>query len=67
MVGVRQGAVAVVALCLLIEFASQARGSGEPDFGCKKVHRGKAQIDPNPKGRAPIAIGDSTMCCRSRT
>jgi hypothetical protein len=61
MVGVRQGAVAVGALCLSIAFTSMADGSGEPDFGCKKVHRGTATVDPNPKGRAPVAIGDSTM------
>jgi hypothetical protein len=61
MVGVRQGAVAVVALCLSAAFAPAAHGAGEPDFGCKRIHRGKAQIDPNTKGRAPLAIGDSTM------
>jgi hypothetical protein len=61
MVGVRQGAVAVGALCLSVAFASAAHGAGEPDFGCKKVHRGKATVDPNTKGRAPLAIGDSTM------
>ena len=37
------------------------QGSEGAAFGCKKVHRGKADIDPNPKGLAPIAIGDSTM------
>ena len=61
MVGVRQGTVAIAALCASVAFATAAHGSGEPDFGCKKVHRGKATIDPNPKGRAPVAIGDSTM------
>jgi hypothetical protein len=61
MVGVRQGAVAVVALCILIGLAAEANGAGEPDYGCKKIHRGKAQIDPNPKGKAPLTIGDSTM------
>jgi hypothetical protein len=61
MVGVRQGAVAVVVLCLSLGFAAAAHGAGEPDFGCKKIHRGKATLDPNPKGRAPVAIGDSTM------
>ncbi len=61
MVGVRQGAVAIAALCASVAFAAAAHGSGEPDFGCKKVHRGKATIDPNAKGRAPVAIGDSTM------
>jgi hypothetical protein len=61
MVGVRQGAVAVAALCLSVAFAATTYGAGEPDYGCKKVHRGKATVDPNPKGRAPVAIGDSTM------
>jgi hypothetical protein len=61
MVGVRQGTVAVVALCLLGALAATAHGSGEPDYGCKQIHRGKASVDPNPKGRAPVAIGDSTM------
>ena len=58
---VRQGTAAVVALCLLAGLASAAHGAGEPDFGCKKIHRGNADVDPNPKGRAPVAIGDSTM------
>jgi hypothetical protein len=58
---VRQGTAALVALCICVAFATAAHGAGEPDFGCKKVHRGKATIDPNDKGRAPIAIGDSTM------
>jgi hypothetical protein len=61
MVGVRQGTVAAVALCLVGALAATAHGSGEPDFGCKQIHRGKAQIDPNPKGRAPVTLGDSTM------
>jgi hypothetical protein len=61
MVGVRQGAVALIALCLSVAFATAAHGGGEPAFGCKKIHRGTAQIDPNTKGRAPVAIGDSTM------
>ena len=61
MVGARQGTVAAVALCLLGALAATAHGSGEPDFGCKQIHRGKAQIDPNPKGGAPVALGDSTM------
>jgi hypothetical protein len=61
MVGVRQGAVALIALCLSVAFATAAHGAGEPAFDCKKIHRGTAQIDPNTKGRAPVAIGDSTM------
>jgi hypothetical protein len=61
MVGVRQGAVALVVLCLSVAFAAVAHGTGEPAYGCKKVHRGAAEVDPNPRGRAPVAIGDSTM------
>ena len=61
MVGVRQGAVALIALCLSVAFATGAQGAGEPAFDCKKIHRGTAQFDPNTKGRAPVAIGDSTM------
>jgi hypothetical protein len=58
---VRQGTAALVALCLSVALATAAHGAGEPDFGCKQVHRGKATIDPNTKGRAPVALGDSTM------
>src|SRR3954466_7129092 len=61
MVGVRQGTAAVAALCLLAALATTAHGAGEPDYGCKQIHRGKATGDPDPKGRAPVAIGDSTM------
>ena len=61
MVGVRQGAVALIALCLSVALATAAHGAGEPAFDCKKIHRGTAQFDPNTKGRAPVAIGDSTM------
>ena len=52
-------AAAVLAGALLSTPLSHA--AGEPEFGCKKIHRGKADIDPNPKGRAPVALGDSTM------
>jgi hypothetical protein len=58
---VGQGTAAIAALCLLTVLASAAHGAGEPHFGCQQVHRGKATIDPNPKGRAPLALGDSTM------
>lgn len=57
----RQVALWIAAICLIGGLAASAHGAGEPAFGCKKVHRGKAKIDPNPKGRAPVAIGDSTM------
>jgi hypothetical protein len=52
-------AAAVLAGALLS--ASLSHAAGEPEYGCKKIHRGKAEIDPNPKGRAPVALGDSTM------
>lgn len=62
MTGRRQGAVAALAALLLSGvFATTVHGAGEPAFDCKQIHRGTAQIDPNPKGRAPVAIGDSTM------
>jgi hypothetical protein len=61
MVGVRQGAVALTALCLSVALADVAHGAGEPAFHCQKVHRSAALVDPNPKGPAPLAIGDSTM------
>jgi len=60
-IGVRQGAVALVGLALSLGCAAAAQGAGEPEYGCKDVHRGDAQVNPNPRGRAPIAIGDSTM------
>jgi hypothetical protein len=52
-------AVAILAIALLS--APPSGAAGEPEFGCKKIHRGKAQMDPNPSGRAPVALGDSTM------
>jgi len=66
MVGVRQGAVGIAALCILagvalVGIAPEAHGAGEPAFNCKGIHRGTADFDPNPKGPAPVAIGDSTM------
>ena len=51
----------MTAVCLLLVFTATAQASGEPEYGCKQVHHGKAQVDPNTKGRAPIALGDSTM------
>jgi hypothetical protein len=59
--GSRTIALALALLAGALVFAVGAQGSGEAAFGCKKVHRGKADIDPNPGGRAPVAIGDSTM------
>jgi hypothetical protein len=57
----RQGTAAVIALCLLAGLAGSAHGAGEPDFGCKQVHRSKAVTDSAGKGRPPILIGDSTV------
>ena len=59
--GSRTIALALALLAGALVVAVGAQGSGEAAFGCKKVHRGKADIDPNPGGRAPVAIGDSTM------
>jgi hypothetical protein len=61
MVGGRQGAVALVALCTVLALPSAAQAIGEPGFGCKRVYHGDADINPNPKGDPPLAIGDSTM------
>jgi hypothetical protein len=61
MVGLRQGTVAVVGLCISLGCAGIAHGSGEPAFGCKGVHTGEATVNPNPRGLPPILIGDSTV------
>jgi hypothetical protein len=62
MTGRRQGAIAALAALFLSGLlANTVHGAGEPAFDCKKIHRGAAQIDPNLTGRAPVAIGDSTM------
>lgn len=58
---VRRGVAAIVALCVVLIGAAMAHGAGEPAFNCKGIHRGDAQVNPNPKGLPPIAIGDSTM------
>jgi hypothetical protein len=41
--------------------ASAGHAAGEPAFGCKGIHRGDAEVNPNPNGLPPVAIGDSTM------
>lgn len=41
--------------------ASAGHAAGEPAFGCKGIHRGDAEVNPNPRGLPPVAIGDSTM------
>lgn len=37
-----------------------ARAAGEPAFDCGSVHTSKATRNPNPKGKPPLLIGDST-------
>jgi hypothetical protein len=59
--GSRTIGLALALLAGSLAFATAAHGTGEPAYGCKKVHRGKAGINPNPKGLPPVAIGDSTM------
>ena len=56
----RQG-TALLGLCLLLLCPAIAQGVGEPGFSCKKVHRGKAAVNPDPKGKPPLVIGDSTV------
>jgi hypothetical protein len=46
---------------VLALWASPAGGAGEPGFPCRQINRGKAEFNPNPKGRAPLVIGDSTV------
>jgi hypothetical protein len=55
-----QGAV-MLALFLALLSPAVAHAAGEPNFHCKKVHGAAAQFDPDPGGRPPLAIGDSTM------
>ena len=38
-----------------------AQGVGEPGFSCKSIQRGEAVVNPNPKGKPPLVIGDSTV------
>jgi hypothetical protein len=58
---IRVSAIAIAAVCLAAGLAGSAQGVGEPVYGCKKIHRGEASVNPNPKGLPPVAIGDSTM------
>jgi hypothetical protein len=53
--------LAAAALASALLSTPLSRAAGEPAFGCKKIHTGKADLDPNPRGRAPVALGDSTM------
>jgi hypothetical protein len=57
----RQGLVAIVGLCVSLACAGLAQGAGEPAYGCEGIHRGEAEVNPNPRGRPPIEIGDSTV------
>jgi hypothetical protein len=54
-------ALLVVLVWLALASAPRAGAVGEPGFGCGHVHRGKARHNPNPRGKPPLAIGDSTM------
>ena len=60
MTRVRQGA-ALLGLTALLLCPAIAHGVGEPGFSCKRVHRGTAATNPNPKGKPPLVIGDSTV------
>jgi hypothetical protein len=53
--------MAALACAAAIVAPAAADAAGEPHYGCKKVHTGKAQANPSPRGRPPLAIGDSTM------
>jgi hypothetical protein len=57
----RKIALALALLAASLAIASGAQGVGEPGFSCKKVHRGQAAVNPNPKGKPPLVIGDSTV------
>jgi len=61
MEGVRHGLIAVVVLCISLICAGDTFAAGEPGFTCRHVHRGKAQVNPNPDGKPPLVIGDSTV------
>jgi hypothetical protein len=54
-------ALALLLLLGSLAIASVARGVGEPGFSCKKVNLGQAAVNPNPRGRPPLVIGDSTV------
>jgi hypothetical protein len=56
-------ALGLFLLCavLALIIPRQAGAAGEPAFSCKKVYTGTAQQNPNPNGRPPLFIGDSTV------
>src|SRR5436190_18345410 len=51
----------LAALVLALSVPHHAGAAGEPGFNCKKIHGKPAQVNPNPGGRPPLALGDSTM------
>jgi hypothetical protein len=65
MVGRRNARASAVALSLvlvaLVGAAPSVRAVGEPGFRCRDTYHGTATTNPNPKGKPPLAIGDSTM------
>ena len=64
MVGRRHAALGAAILCLIalpLVLSPVSDAAGEPAFGCGHRHTGKAKRNPNPKGKPPLAIGDSTM------
>lgn len=64
MVGRKEVALGAAVLCLTalpLVSAPATDAAGEPAFDCGQRHTGKAKRNPNPKGRPPLAIGDSTM------
>jgi hypothetical protein len=56
-----KAALALAVMAGSLAIASVAHGVGEPGFSCKKVHSGQAAVNPNPKGKPPLVIGDSTV------
>jgi MYXO-CTERM domain-containing protein len=53
--------LAGVALLLAALFPPQSEAAGEPNFGCGHEHVSPATPNPDRKGLAPVAIGDSTI------
>jgi hypothetical protein len=56
-------ALGLFLLCALLPLTmpQHAAAAGEPGFGCKRTYHGTADVNPNPKGRPPLVIGDSTV------
>jgi len=51
---------AFAALTLGAIAVSTAAAANEPTFDCGTVHTSKAQRNPNPNGKPPLLLGDST-------